>query len=251
MVPMMVLLLNVPGQAGDKKASAWKAFLPIDSYIELNARSRKIIKEAVKSDDKNAKARIWLEFAFQEGYMLSLNWAGERTAKSREAVLAARKKELKELAEFGATIPVVPKRELEEFKTPLPPLADLMEIFRPRAKGGEELHADLQYVPKLKNQGIGALIGTLQAKKISEANLAKIAKELPNLAYRIAVVASLTHELAPAKGAGEWRDLSIKMRDASIALADAAQKKNADGVFTAAQSLESSCTQCHSAFKGK
>ena len=126
MLATMAFLLSIPGQAGDKKASAWKAFLPIDSYIELNARSRKTIKEAVKSDDKNAKARLWLEFAFQEGYMLSLNWASERTAQSREAILAARKKELKELAEFGATIPVVPKRELEEFKTPLPPLADLI-----------------------------------------------------------------------------------------------------------------------------
>jgi len=35
----------------------------------------------------------------------------------------------------------------------------------------------------------------------------------------------------------------------SIALAEAARKKDADGVFKAAQALENSCTQCHMVFK--
>ena len=81
--------------------------------------------------------------------------------------------------------------------------------------------------------------------------MAKISTELPNLAYRVAVVSAITHEMAPAKKAAEWRDLSNKMGDASIAIAEAAQKKNANGVFLAAQTLESTCTQCHSAFKNK
>ena len=75
-----------------------------------------------------------------------------------------------------------------------------MLIFRTKVKGGEGIPADLQYQPKLKNlNGIESLISALGAKKLSDDNLAKVAKELPNLAYRIAVVGSLTHESVPKK----------------------------------------------------
>ena len=128
--------------------------------------------------------------------------------------------------------------------------ADGLNIFRSKAKGGEGIHPDLQYQPKLKNQnGIEALLSALAAKKITDDNLEKIAKELPNFAYRMAVVAALTHGKAPEKKAAEWRDLSMTLRDTSISLAEAARKKDADGVFKSAQALESSCIDCHSVFK--
>ena len=85
----------------------------------------------------------------------------------------------------------------------------MMEIFRGKAKGGEGLHAELQYHPKLKNlNGIEAFLGALAGKKLSDENLDKVAKELPNLASRIAVVGSLTHELPQEKNVAEWRTRS-------------------------------------------
>jgi cytochrome c556 len=61
----------------------------------------------------------------------------------------------------------------------------------------------------------------------------------------------LTHESAPQKNAGQWRALSLTMRDSAMELANASQKKNAGGILKAAVSLETSCTRCHSAFKSK
>ncbi len=138
------------------------------------------------------------------------------------------------------------KLERKEF------FADFMEIYRNKAKGGEGIHADLQYQPKLKNQnGIEALIGALAAKKLSEENLAKVEKELPLLSYRIAVTANLTQYAAPEKGKERWNALAIKMRDSALALAESARKKNADGIQKAADALQNSCTQCHREFKAK
>jgi hypothetical protein len=106
------------------------------------------------------------------------------------------------------------------------------------------------YQPKLKNlNGVEALIGALATKKLSDDNLARVSKELPRLAYRIAVMGSLTHEFTPAKETEKWREYSAAMRDSSITLGDAASKKNAAGLMKAALALESSCIDCHSVFK--
>ena len=78
----------------------------------------------------------------------------------------------------------------------------MMEIYRNKSKGGEGIHADLQYQPKLKNlNGIEALIGALGTKKLSAENLDKVATELPRLSYRIAVTGDLTR-FAAGEGEG-------------------------------------------------
>jgi len=245
---------GVEGEGGDK-ATPWKPFLSDDAYKELTERSIKAIEAAAKSGDKNALAKIELEAALLAGFTLSVNNANDDdVAKLRGAALAARKKDLKKLAEFGQSIKTAPKAltEVRDWKSRLPELEELMVFFRNKSKGGEGLHADLQYQPKLENlNGIEALIGALSKKKLNDANMQKVAKELPILAYRVAVFSAVTHEFAPSKGAGQWRDLSNQMRDASIALAEATQKKNVAGVQKSAESLENTCTQCHSAFKNK
>ena len=82
-----------------------------------------------------------------------------------------------------------------------------MTLFRNKAKRGEGTHPDLQYQPKLKNlNGIEALIGALGARKLNETNLNIVAKELPILAYRIAVLGTLTFELSPDKAAAKWHE---------------------------------------------
>jgi hypothetical protein len=259
-VPSLALfLVGGMGRGGDEKVSPWKAFLSADVYKELSQRSVQVIEAAAKSDDKNAGSKIENEAAILVGYTLSIadpksQEASTLRGAALQAARSAHKKEIGPLKDFAKTSKsgVLAPADPKLLKANVPAVEELMEIFRNKSKGGEGLHADLQYQPKLKNlNGIEALLGALSAKKLSEDNLAKVEKELPRLAYRIAVVAAITHELMPQKRAGEWRDFSIQMREASLALAEATNKKNADGILKAAGSLESSCTQCHSAFKGK
>ncbi|MSQ93373.1 MAG: hypothetical protein EXR98_02320 [Gemmataceae bacterium] len=254
-----ILLLHAAGQAGGDGPSPWKPLLPADAYSELTKRSVAAIEATAKSGVKDAAERVEAEAAILVGYTLSVkNPTEEAVGKVRgaaiQAVQAARSGDLKKPAGFGKMIEAAPNAAIERMprKAYLQELAWVMEIFKGKAKGGEGLHAELQYSPPLKKlNGIEAFIGALAKKKLSDDNLAKVSKELPNLAYRLAVVGSITHEFPPAKGAGQWRELSNQMRDASTALAEAAHKKNGAGVLTAATALENSCTQCHSVFKGK
>lgn len=246
------LLVHGAGQAGDKIDSPWKPILPAETYKVLTERSIKAIEETAKANGKDAREKVNVEAAILAAYTLSAKGpSADGVAQLRGAALAAGKTNLTKLSAFRTLVTTAPKAPADGMGLTVD-LLELMEIFRGQAKRGEGIHPDLQFQPKLKNlNGIEALIGTLSAKQITDANLAKIAKELPNLAYRIAVVASITESQLPKKGAGHWRDLSIKMRDSSVALAEAAEKKNANGVFMAAIALESTCTACHSEFKGK
>lgn len=245
--------------AGGGKGGAWKPFLSDATYKELTARSIKLIEEAAKSDDKRADDRIESEAAILAGYTLSSKNPGDDAAASLrgaalQAAKAAREGKVKPLADFSKLIKSAPKApaDVKDYTSYLHATEPMMRMFLSKAKGGEGIHPDLQYQPKLKNlNGIEALLGGLANKKLSDENLGKVSKELPFLAYRLAVVSSVTHELAPKKDAAKWRELSIVMRDSSIALAEAAQKKDGTGVLKAATTLENSCIDCHSAFKNK
>jgi len=251
-VAMVGLLAQSGGEAGDKNDSPWKPILPAEAYKVLTERSIKAIEETAKANGKNAREKVNVEAAILAGYTLSVETPNaDGVAQLRGAALAAAKTKLAKLSDFRGLVTTAPKAAANSSGMDFD-LMDMMEIFRGKAKGGEGIHPDLQYQPKLKNlNGIEALIGSLGKKLIAPGDLGKIAKELPNLSYRIATVASITYRQAPKKGAEQWRDLSIKMRDASVVLADAASKKNANGVLIAAQALETTCTACHSEFKGK
>jgi hypothetical protein len=257
--PILLFLVLSRSHAGGEQGGAWKPFLPADAYKELTKRSIANIETTATSGAKDAAEKIEAEAAIIVAYTLSVkNRDDAAFSKLRGAALLAVQKarngELKKLADFGKSIASAPNAAAEKItrKEYLQELPWAMEIFKGKSKGGDGLHMDLQYHPKLKNlNGIEALIGALSGKKLSEENVAKVEKELPLLAYRIAVVGAITREFAPEKRAEQWRDLSMQMRDASIALAEASQKKNPGGILKAATTLESSCTQCHSAFKGK
>lgn len=253
----ITLFGNAPGNAGGEKASVWTPFLPEGSYKELSKRSIQFIEESAKAGDKGASDKIEVEAAILIGYTLSVkNPADNTMAKVRgaafDAVKATRMKDLKKLSDFGKSIPPAPMipAEVKDWTKVLRATEPMMKMFLTSAKGGEGIHADLQYHPSLKNlNGIEALISKLATKKLSDDNLAKVEKELPNLGYRLAVVASITHEFTPKKEVEKWRDLSRDMRDASVALGEAAHKRNGDGVLKAAMALENSCVECHSVFK--
>jgi hypothetical protein len=250
---MTLLFVCSQSRAGND-GSVFKP-MPTEVYQVLTKRSIAAIEAIAKSAPKDAAEKCEAEAAILVGYTLSVKDSDD-VAKLRgaaiEAVQAARNGQTKKLAEFSKSIATAPKAGTEKLarKQYLQELQWLMENFRGKAKGGEGLHADLQYQPKLKNlNGTEAFLGAIAGKKLSDENLDKIAKELPNFAYRTAVIASITHEFPPGKEAAKWRMLANQMRDESLALAAAGQKKNAAGVFKAAQALESSCTQCHMAFK--
>jgi cytochrome c556 len=248
-----LVILGMDGTAGDK-AALWKPFLPADAYKELTGRSIKTIEAAAKSDDKVAAEKIRVEAIILAGCTLAVADAKkEDVSMLRGAAFAAVRmaKEPKSLTDLSK-LRILAPADVRVFKAGTPSLEDVMEIFRNRAKGGEGIHADLQYHPKLKNtNGIEALIGALSSKKLSDENAEKVAKELPLLAYRVAVVGAVTHEMAPEKGTAQWRELAGQMRDASVALAEAAGKKNVEGIQKAATTLEDSCTKCHTAFRKK
>ena len=251
------MLWNVPGDAGGAKAAIWMPFLADDAAKELSQRSIKLIEETAKAGDKAASDKIESEAAILVGYTLSVkNPKDDAMASLRGAAFnatkAARKMDFKTLSDFNKTLALAPKTpaEVKDWMTVLRATEPMMKMFLSHAKGGEGIHADLQYHPSLKNlNGIEALISKLASKKLSDDNLAKVEKELPILSYRLAVVASITHEFTPKKDVEKWRDLSRDMRDASIGLADAARNKNGEGVLKAAMALENTCVDCHSVFK--
>lgn len=255
-IAVMTLTLSVIcSQSRAGQDAGFKSILPAEVYKELTRRSIATIEAIAKSTAKDAAEKCEAEAAILIGYTLSVK-DDDDVSKLRgaalDAVKLARGGQVKKLAELGKSITAAPKTAANKAtrKEYLQELNWMMENFRGKNKGGEGLHADLQYHPKLKNlNGTEAFLGAIAGKKLSDENLDKIAKELPNFAYRTAVIGSITYEFAPEKDAAKWRELSKQMRDASVALADAGQKKNADGVFKAAQSLEASCTQCHMAFR--
>jgi hypothetical protein len=246
-------------EGGGKGDAFAQTNLPADAYKALTERSIKAIEALASSDLKDASERIEVEAGILVGYTLSVKNPGDaEVGKMRgaaiKAVQAARNGERKKLVEFGKSIGAAPAESGEKLarKAYLQDLTWMMEVFKGKNKGGEGLHTDLHYHPKLKNlNGIEALIGALGSKKLSDENVDKVAKELPLLAYRVAVIGSITHEFPPDKRAGEWRSISEKMRSSAVELAESAAKKNADGILKAAAALDGTCTQCHREFKGK
>jgi hypothetical protein len=212
-------LVAATGRAGGGKAIAWKPFIPADAAKELDQRSERRLAELAKSSEKNAAGQRKAEAAIRAGTSLA--------------------------AKGG-----VPA----DWHKQLGGLDEVMDLLRPKAKGGEGLPAGLQYHPKLKGMNGGeALVNALAGKKLSETNVAKVSKELPLFAYRVAVIGAITRDYGPpasAKGTpAQWQTLSDQMRDSAVALAAAAQKKDAAGIHAAATKLEASCVECHKAFR--
>ena len=222
--------LVVGTSPGGDKAASWKPFLPEGAHEVLAKRSMTAIAEAGKVGNKE---RTEVEEAIIVGYVLSV----ERNSG-----------ELKESMRQEEIAKIRGKMQRKEL------FVEMMETFRNRTKQRVDgIHADLQYQPKLKNQNsIEALIGALAAKKLSEDNLGKVEKELPLLSYRIAVMANVSQYAVPAtKDPERWIKLASDMRESALALAKAAKKKDANGIFKAADTLQESCINCHREFKAK
>ena len=253
-IAILASLATIP--AAGEKPTPWRPFIPVDSYANLTKRSIQTIETKAASGDKNAEARIEVEAILLAGYSLNTaakNGLADYRAAARYAADMARSGKSKELVMFSQRVGKIKAVGDTSDVTKYTKGTDLMmKLMFSKAKGGEGIHPDLQYLPKLKNlNGIEALLGALANKKLSDENLAKVSKELPPLAYRVAVIGALTHEFTPKKDVEKWRDYSLTMRDASVALAEASAKKDAEGILKSALAIESSCIDCHSVFKNK
>jgi cytochrome c556 len=259
---LAVLCLPSSGAPGGGKETVWKEFLSDKDAQELTKRSLEEIKEALSGkpdEDAIKKARFHLLSVAAYARSTKGGDAAKRGATYQHALqvatLLGQKGKLKEammLLGKGAG-------GKGGFDGDLKTGGDapiIMEHYKTKGKGGEGIHPALQSNIKLKGtqNGIEEKIRTLILKRMQQPVLDKEAEELALMAYRIAAVAELAHEYAPAKKTAkkdpdEWRVYSVTMRDAAIELGEAAHKKDVEAVFKASNRLNSSCSQCHGVFR--
>lgn len=138
-------------------------------------------------------------------------------------------------------------------------MEDLMHLFVLRSKKGLGVGTKAGAVMP---DGIEKKIEALSDKALTAKQLDEEAKGLEEMGYQVAALAEVAalvpwdndamEPLKKDKGKKklkDWEKWSMDMRDASLALAEAAQKKNIDGVKSAADRANTACTRCHDVFR--
>ena len=218
-------------QTGDK--TPWRPLLSKRIYQELAQREADIIRERL---DGNPEQKALNRAKYGAAMIAALTLSMEKDAVPDEELRGTRASAL-ELAELlsnkgpldgakklAATLPHPQPgagiQSADRDWTGLLQHPDLMDHFRPKAKGGDGLHPDLQSNIRLK----GALncvedkVRALAMKELTDSGIKIEAKELELLGYRIAVAGSLQHDFVPAPKDGKdfapiWQTLSAQMRD--------------------------------------
>lgn len=268
LVTAAILLVAGPGRTGDKD-SRWKKFLPADAYKELVEREVKILKASLQGKvEEEAINRAKLAAVMIAALALSAEKDVKQSAVVEHAAL-----QLAKLLQEKDKIPQAQKiaDALAAMKLVSPAgglqavnmkkifggeVLAMMDHLRTKMKGGDGIHEALQTNIRLKGalNGIEEKIRSLESKKLGNAAMSKSAAEMVLLGYRTAVLAEITYDFAPAKEEGKktpklWRNFSVQMRDASLDMAAAAKKNDADAVHRAATRLYATCNNCHSVFK--
>jgi hypothetical protein len=248
--------------AQDNQA-AFKKFLPPGAYKELVTRTAKGIEADLAAGKDDQLERAQAQAVLIVGYARSAEAAAgssagvEGTASqlarivTDKAKLPQARKMAAELAqlhgETGASDGILGK---------LSNIAELMNLLRPKGKGGEGLAAALQSNARLKGalNGVEEKIRALAKKALAGDRIGTESGELELLGYKLAVLGEITAVYKPdsKKGKGsaaDWNRLSLAMRDESLHLAAAAGKKDAQATFKAANALNATCTDCHAAFR--
>jgi hypothetical protein len=268
-VGAVVWLASDRGQAGGTKNEPWEPVLSRDVYKELVQREADRIQEILGAKEVDEKLLERAKFGavliaalaqsvkdgkaddvrgtFETAWLLhaALKKKDMGEAKKLAAALLTAK------AAAGKATPVT----AEQWGKALTK-AELMDHFRPKAKGGDGMHPDLQNNIKFKGalNGVEEKIRYLSLKELTPAGMKKESKELELLGYRAAVVGALTYLYAPAKKEGnkdpeDWRRYSIATRDSGVTLAAAAAKGDAAALLKAGNALNSACSQCHAEFR--
>jgi hypothetical protein len=258
-----VCLLAGPGGAGEKN-KVWKQFLPAEPFQVLVKRAAENAQKALSgSPDEEALKKAQFNGLMIAGYVRSAKEpdtperGAVRDAGLKLARLAGEKSKVEEARRLAADLAAEKVKAAgtgeKEFNPQayLKDLADLMEHFKTQKKGGEGIHEKLQSNIPLKGtlNGIEEKLRVLVRRKLTDANMKKEADELALLGYRAAVVGELTYYYPQKKNAKEWQELSLEMRDAGIALAEAAKTRDSEAVLKAGNNLNSSCNRCHSEFR--
>jgi Cytochrome C' len=251
------------GQAGGGAKNPFQPIVPKEIYKELVKREAMKIEESLgKADGVNrAKLGALLIIAYTKSIKDGAGEDLDGTATTATALFNALKEKdvdkAKKLAgDLTAGNTKTTKTAILKDLGGLVDKADLMDHFRPLAKGGDGMHPDLQSNIKFKGalNGIEEKIRNLAMKELTPERMKKEAKELQMLAYRTAVAGSLTYLYAPAKKVGDknpddWRRYSVAMRDSAVELAMAAAKGDTAAVARAGNTLNSACSQCHTEFR--
>jgi hypothetical protein len=237
--------------------------LPEDVYQKLAQRLRATLQEELKASGGAGQKR-----ARVAAVRLAASAAACARGRGEPRPLWAVQQRALQLAarlqagESAAKIALLLKELEQPTPASAPPTADwhayldvseLMDVYRPRSKGGEGLAAVLQTTGPLRKQnGIEEKIRYLVRKELKAEQLAKEAEELRLLGYELAVDAALTAELCPkaqAARAAAWRRWAQETERAAQQLAAAAEHKEARQLQQAARALDQSCTQCHKEFR--
>ena len=262
-----MFFLAGPARTGAKDAR-WKKFLPADAYKELVEREAKILTASLQGKvEEEAITRAKLAAVMIAALALSAEKDVKQTLSMQHAALQVAKM----LGDKGKIPEALKLAEAltSKLPTPRPGLVEanmkkafggdvlaMMDHLRTKSKGGDGIHEALQTSIPLKGalNGIEAKIRAVAKKKMTDANMSKSAAEMVLLGYRLAVLAEVTDDFAPAMKSGkkdpkEWHELSVQMRDSALAMAAASRKKDAAAVFDAADKLSTACNQCHSVFR--
>ncbi|HEV3164498.1 MAG TPA: sigma-70 family RNA polymerase sigma factor [Isosphaeraceae bacterium] len=99
--------------------------------------------------------------------------------------------------------------------------------------------------PEAGGEGFGRVLASLSGSQPPELEWNSVKK----LAARSAQAAERIKDHDPGQRRDQWRSLADEMRSASLALAFAAQEKDAQATVAAARQLNASCIHCHVAFR--
>ncbi len=251
-------------EAQDKQAP-FKGFLPPGAYKKLVTRTAKAIEaDLAAPNNEDHLERAQAQALMILGYSLSTkkevgSTAGILRSANQLARIATDKNKLSQAKKLAAELAQLqgnPEANVDAVLGKYGNLAELMNLLKPKGKGGEGLAPALQSNVRLKGalNGVEEKIRALAKKALADDRIGLEGEELELLGYRLAVLGDLTvfyrQDAKKGKGtAADWNRLCFAMRDESLTLAAAAAKKDAQATFKAANTLNTTCADCHALFR--
>jgi hypothetical protein len=248
LLAMMALGIKPTAVSGADDDSLWKPFLTTDEFNKLAEGEVKIIQDELNKPKPDAHkirgSAILIALAAQNSKEPS---DPKQIATIRDTALkvfaaADKTKEAKALADALANFKQLKadpqaKPEPLDWRKQIEDLKDAMDVFGLPTKGGEGLERDL-------------LILSGQRKPLSSAQMSD---KLVMLAYKTALIADVAkaHQDQGEKKKEEWLRLTDDMRRSALDLAETAKAKKAKETKTALNKLNTSCNDCHAAFRDK
>jgi hypothetical protein len=145
--------------------------------------------------------------------------------------------------------PSAAKQASELAKKPGSDLDIVMDLFKPRAKGGMGVGDNPSGI---KRDGIEIKIQDLDKKAPTAQEAKTESAALVRAAYVAAAIAETVQDkVPPEKKASlkQWQTLCKEMQKLSLEFAEAAKTKNPATIHTAAKNLNEACIKCHDVFR--